>query len=67
MPIFERHVELPVSAEAAYAWHARDGALERLAPPGLRIVQSEGSFETRRLVMQPGPWQPVWQIAHEDV
>jgi uncharacterized protein (TIGR01777 family) len=36
--VVERHTTLPVPPEAAFAWHARPGALERLAPPW-RAVQ----------------------------
>ena len=30
---FVRRTRLAASAEAAYRWHARPGALERLSPP----------------------------------
>ena len=35
--VVERQSRLPVSAEEAFAWHARPGALERLAPPWERL------------------------------
>lgn len=35
--IFERSVSLPVGAAEAFAWHERDGALERLTPPWERV------------------------------
>lgn len=31
--VFERRVLLPVSARAAFDWHERVGAFQRLAPP----------------------------------
>ncbi|MEZ6069610.1 MAG: TIGR01777 family oxidoreductase [Pirellulales bacterium] len=38
-----RRSELPVSAEAAFAWHMRPGALERLTPPwvSMRVVRRD--------------------------
>ncbi len=66
MPVFERCTELPVTAAVAYAWHARDGALTRLAPPGLQVLWSRGAFEERHLAMRPGFGQPLWHIIHED-
>ncbi len=64
MAIFERSTHLPASAEEAYAWHARDGALERLAPPELKILWQRGVFESRELALRPSRWQPTWQIQH---
>ena len=31
--IFEARSQMPVSAEELFAWHAREGAFERLMPP----------------------------------
>ncbi|MBI5607291.1 MAG: TIGR01777 family protein [Deltaproteobacteria bacterium] len=55
---------MPIRAAEAYAWHARDGALQRLAPPGLQILWQRGPFETRQLALRPGRWQPTWEIQH---
>jgi uncharacterized protein (TIGR01777 family) len=35
---FLRRVPLPVSAEAAFAWHERPGAFERLTPPWEQVI-----------------------------
>lgn len=36
--VFEQQITLPVSAEEAFAWHARPGALQRLIPPWERMT-----------------------------
>lgn len=43
---FLRRVELPVSADEAFAWHERPGAFERLAPPweAVEVIQRQGSI-----------------------
>lgn len=56
MATFVRESPMPVSAAALYDWHARDGAFDRLAPPGARVVHSEGPFATRRVTIAlPAP------------
>lgn len=37
MQVFNRSMELPVSAEEAFAWHERPGAFARLVPPWERV------------------------------
>lgn len=66
MAIFERGVDLPTSADEAYGWHARDGALQRLAPAETKILWQRGPFESRQLALRPGRWQPAWHIQHSD-
>lgn len=49
---------LDVSAEEAFAWHARPGALERLIPPWqrVRVLERSGGIEDgARVVLQVGP------------
>jgi uncharacterized protein (TIGR01777 family) len=43
---FLRRLELPVSADVAFAWHERPGAFERLAPPWdvIEVVERQGSI-----------------------
>ncbi len=43
---FVRRVELPVSAAEAFAWHERNGAFERLAPPweSISVVRKQGTI-----------------------
>ena len=41
--IFQKSSRLPVSAEVAFAWHARPGAIDRLIPPWEHVtVQDRG-------------------------
>lgn len=62
---------LPASARAAYGWHARPGAFERLVPPWQRIeVVSRigGIDEGGRVVfdLRAGPLKRRWVAAHRD-
>jgi uncharacterized protein (TIGR01777 family) len=58
-----------VSAEEAFAWHARPGALERLVPPWqrVRVLERSGGIEDgARVVMEVGP-RPLarrWVAVH---
>lgn len=70
--IFERTVELPASAETAFAWHERPGALERLTPPWerVRIVAREGDGlrpgSRVTLVNRVGPLRLRWVAEHRE-
>lgn len=70
-PRFTRSIELPVSADHAYAWHARPGALARLTPPWepVTIVAQRGGFtdgaETE-LRVRIGPIPIRWLARHRD-
>ncbi len=46
MPTFLRRIALPIPAADAFAWHERDGALERLSPPWehVRVVEKHGTI-----------------------
>jgi uncharacterized protein len=71
MPVFEKALTLPVPADELYAWHARQGAFERLAPPWDRIevVRKQGGIEDgARLVMKvhQGPVALTWEALHRD-
>ena len=46
MPVFEWRSTMPVSVGELFAYHARPGAFERLAPPWqrLRILEQEGGM-----------------------
>ncbi|HEY7481810.1 MAG TPA: TIGR01777 family oxidoreductase [Gemmatimonadales bacterium] len=68
----ERSSTLPVSAEEAFAWHQRPGALERLTPPWERIelLQRTGGIEdggraTYRVHL--GPLSSRWVAQYRDV
>jgi uncharacterized protein (TIGR01777 family) len=52
MERFEQTTPLPVSADDAFAWHARRGSLERLIPPWrrIRVVESPALADGNRVV-----------------
>ncbi len=67
----ERTSTLPVSAEEAFAWHERDGAFERLAPPWERLEvleRSAGIHDGARTVIRVhvGPIPIRWVAVHRD-
>jgi uncharacterized protein len=67
---YERRTVLPVSAEAAFAWHGRDGAFERLAPPwqDVRIVERKGTIrdgDRTTIELRSGPFRRRWVAVHE--
>lgn len=70
MPDFERRLPLAVPADDLYAWHARPGAFERLAPPweDIRVLKKSGGIEDgARLIMQikKGPLRLTWEALHQ--
>ncbi len=68
-PRFERRVALPVSAAAAFDWHARPGAFERLEPPWdpVRVLQRSGGIEPgARVTLAVGPLRQRWTLEHRD-
>lgn len=71
MPVFEKRSTMPVPVGELYAWHARPGAFERLAPPWqrLRVVERRGTIaDGDRLVMEYGlgPVKRRWVAVHKD-
>ncbi|ATB31628.1 TIGR01777 family oxidoreductase [Melittangium boletus] len=68
--VFEARSQLSVSAEELFAWHDREGAFQRLAPPWepVEVVdhQGEGIHEGARVVvrMRLGPLSPTWTARH---
>ncbi len=66
---FTARVRLPVSADEAYAWHARPGAFQRLSPPWQHvevIEQGAGLSAGTRVVMRlrAGPLRKRWVAVH---
>ena len=53
MPVFEWRSVMPVPADELFAYHARPGAFERLAPPWqkLRVLEQSGGMTGRRRVV----------------
>lgn len=69
--VVERRTRLPVSAAEAFAWHARPGALERLAPPWerVRVLERTGGIEDGGrtvLEVRAGPISTRWVAVHRD-
>ena len=69
MPVFEKRSAMPFPVEELYAWHARPGAFERLAPPWqrLRVVERSGTIrDGDRLVFEYrlGPVTRRWVAIH---
>jgi uncharacterized protein (TIGR01777 family) len=61
--------EMPVGAEALFAWHERPGALERLIPPWMpaRIVDATGGIRDGArvtLAIPVGPATVRWEAEH---
>jgi ligand-binding SRPBCC domain-containing protein len=72
MDVYERRSPMPVSAEELFAWHARQGAFERLVAPWQRVKVIErhgGISDGSRLVLrvQAGPLRGTWVAEHHDV
>jgi len=66
---YERRVALAVSAEEAFAWHTRPGALRRLVPPwqDVRVVGGgEGIEDGTRVELRVGvgPLAACWVAEH---
>ncbi len=75
MTIFERTLDLPVSCEQAFAWHARAGAFPRLTPPWQDTRVTEQTFAPgadtlladgglARLSIPVGPIRVSWTARH---
>ncbi len=69
--LIERTSTLPASAEAAFAWHERPGAFERLTPPWERVevVERTGGIEDgarTTLRVHAGPVPLRWVAVHRD-
>lgn len=68
---YTREADLPVPVEAAFAWHERPGALDRLIPPweSVRVVsRSDGIYNGARveLVHRLGPLRVRWIAEHSE-
>lgn len=67
---FTARSRLPASAEAAFAWHARPGAFQRLAPPweSARLVSHVGGIRDggrAEIEMTLGPLRTRWIAVHQ--
>jgi uncharacterized protein (TIGR01777 family) len=65
MPVFETRATMPVPVDELFAYHARPGAFERLAPPWqkLRVVEQTGGMEDGGRVafdVYAGPLKKRW-------
>ncbi|WP_233148387.1 TIGR01777 family oxidoreductase [Rhodopirellula sp. MGV] len=71
MQQFVASTTLPVSAETAFAYHERQGALERLIPPwqSVEVVSSDKSLKPGSVVVLKvsiGPASKTWVAEHVD-
>jgi uncharacterized protein len=70
MPTFKRRTTIAVTPEDLFAWHARPGAFERLAPPwqSVDLVEHDGIEDGARAVLDlgPGPFPLRWVVEHRD-
>lgn len=69
MPTLRKRTELPVTAAAAFAWHERPGALERLTPPWASMTVEQppdGLAVGTQVVLRTGigPIRPRWVAEH---
>lgn len=67
---YTARTELDVDAQELYAWHARPGAFERLAPPwqDLEVVRREGSITDGSVLefkVKQGPFAMTWEAHHD--
>jgi len=68
--VFEARSQMPVEAGSVFAWHAREGAFQRLTPPWepVEVVehQGDGIREGTRIVlrMKVGPASLKWVARH---
>ena len=61
MPVFETRAVMPVPVEELFAYHARPGAFERLAPPWqkLDIIEQTGGMQDGGRVVFDAHFGPV--------
>ena len=69
MHVFRHRTELDHPVEDVFAWHRREGALERLTPPweDVQVLEREGGIDPGgRVVLEirQGPATVRWEIAH---
>jgi hypothetical protein len=68
--LFEARSQMPVGAGEVFAWHAREGAFQRLTPPWEQVEvvehQGNGIHEGTRVVvrMRLGPVSQKWVARH---
>lgn len=66
--IYNSVIETP--REEVFAWHERDGALERLSPPWdpIRVISKQGIHDgsVTRMIMKQGPVPYRWTALHFD-
>lgn len=68
---FKTQLNLPVTAEDAFTWHSRSGALERLIPPWEAVEIAERGNGIRngsivKLIQRFGPLKLSWVAKHHD-
>src|SRR3954447_21760178 len=71
MPRFRHETRLPFPPAEVFAWHARPGAFERLAPPwtAVRVRERTGTIregDSIALEYERGPLKFAWSFRHRD-
>lgn len=70
MPSFDFQTPIDASADDLFAWHARDGAFERLAPPWapIELKKMEGIRDGQEAAFRigVGPLRVKWVAEHTD-
>ncbi len=72
MPEFTKTLTLPhISPEELFAWHAREGAFQRLTTPWqkIRIVEHKGSITNGSILkfrIYQGPLPVTWEAHHDN-
>ncbi|MSR35873.1 MAG: TIGR01777 family protein [Gemmatimonadetes bacterium] len=71
MPRFRYETRLPFPTDEVFAWHARPGAFERLAPPWttIRVRERKGTIrdgDEVGLEFERGPLRFIWRFRHRD-
>jgi ligand-binding SRPBCC domain-containing protein len=68
--LFVYRSQMPVSADAVYAWHAEPEALARLTPPweSVRVIEQTGGIDELgsrvKIRARVGPITQVWTAEH---
>ncbi len=67
--VVQLRTEMPVSADALFAWHERPGAFERLTPafaPARVVARSGGITDGSRVTLKVpvGPLLTTWEMEH---
>ena len=68
---FSKRSVFDFPVESVFAWHERDGAIERLSPPRvpLKVIFKSGGIQPKASIilgMKEVPYKYKWHAAHTD-